>query len=99
MAVTLEFWKQKALGVIYVSYNREVYKIRDFLGLSDAREIVDLMYRKIEMDYPYEVKSSVMETVGEFIENHFLELDKQFDVVILGNGDRAKNVLFNIEKK
>ncbi len=99
MATTLEFWKQQGLNIVYVSYNHETFKLGEFLRLPEARDILELMYKKIEMDYPYEVKKTLIETVGQFIENHFLDLDKQFDVVILSNGERQKNVIFNIENK
>ncbi len=99
MAETIEFWKQKGLDIVYVNYNREVYKMGDFLRLPEAKEIIKEMYNKIETDYPYEVKDNLILTVGAFIENHFLDLDKKFDVVILKNGDKQKNVIFNIESK
>lgn len=97
MAITLEFWKRKFDGAIYVNYNTNTYGFNDFLQQPDAKKIVRKMYKTIERDYPYEVKDDIGETVGNFINKHFLEADKTFDVVILGSGSKTK-VIFNLEE-
>jgi len=99
MAITLEFWKNKGLNIVYVSFNHEVYKLADFLRLPEAGKIIEAIYKKIEANYLYEVKETVPQTVGEFIENHFFELNRQFDVVILSDGKTPEKIIFNMETK
>jgi hypothetical protein len=98
MAVTLEFWKSKSLNSICVNFNRETYSLRDFLLLDDAKQVVKAMYKKIEQDYTNELKDTIPATVGEFIKKHFLDYDKNYDVVILGEEPKL-SVIFNIEDK
>ena len=76
-----------------------MYKLSEFLKLPEAGKIIDAIYKKVEADYPYEIKETVPQTVDEFIENHFLELNRQFDVVILSDGKSAEKIIFNIETK
>lgn len=97
MAITLEFYKLDGTKSIYVSYNGKRYKIEDFFCLPEAGKIVTAMYDEIAESHPYEIKEDEIQTVGNFIHNHFLKLDKIFDVVILGEDSHKMSVRFNLE--
>ncbi|OHD61301.1 MAG: hypothetical protein A2014_07295 [Spirochaetes bacterium GWF1_49_6] len=96
MAMMLEFWKNGAMRKIYVNFDRQVMSLSAFLQYPEAKAIVKLMYNKIASEYTSELKDTELRTVGEFIHNHFLRLDKKFDVVVLGDENR-RTVLFNVE--
>lgn len=98
MAMMLEFWKNGAMRKIYVSFDSKVMSLSAFLLHPEAKAIVNLMYNKIAADYTHELKDTPLRTVGEFIRNHFLSLDKTFDVVVLGD-ENKRTVLFNLEDK
>jgi hypothetical protein len=98
MAITLEFWKSKPLNTICVNFNQGTFPLRDFLLMDDAKKVVKAMYKKIERDYTSELKDTIPGTVGEFIKKHFLDYDKNYDVVILGE-EPNWSVIFNIEDK
>ncbi|NPV01696.1 MAG: hypothetical protein HPY53_09990 [Brevinematales bacterium] len=96
MAMMLEFWKNGAMRKIYVNFDRQVMSLSAFLLYPEAKALVKLMYNKIASDYTSEIRDTELRTVGEFIRNHFLRLDKTFDVVVLGD-DNRRTVLFNLE--
>ena len=98
MAMMLEFWKNGAMRRIYVNFDRQVMSLSAFLQHQEAKVIVDMMYNKIAAEYTMELRDTPLRTVGEFIKNHFLSLDKTFDVVVLGNSEK-RTVLFNLEDK
>ncbi|OHD57056.1 MAG: hypothetical protein A2Y33_09010 [Spirochaetes bacterium GWF1_51_8] len=97
MAITIEFWRSRTLNTVCVNFNECTYLLRDFLLLDDAKIVVKAMYKKIERDFPLELNETVFATVGEFIKKHFLVFDKNYDVVILGEGPQT-SVIFNIEE-
>ena len=96
MAVTLEFWKDDASGLVYVEYNIKVFTLQDFLQLPEAGRIVKTIYEKIQNEYPQEDLKNPFKTVGEFIEKHFLKQNAALDVVILGEGEQL-SVQFQLE--
>jgi hypothetical protein len=98
MAMMLEFWKNGAMKRIYVNFDRQVMSLSAFLRHPEAKVIVDMMYKKISSDFTLELRDTPLRTVGEFIKNHFLSLDKTFDVVVLGSKEK-NTVLFNLEDK
>jgi hypothetical protein len=96
MAVTLEFWKSD--DRIWVEFNLKKYQLPEFLALPAAAGIITRMYDKIIAEYRNEVdfNRERPEILAAFIKKHFLEKDKKFDVVILGNGDVVQ---FHAEEK
>lgn len=74
-----------------------MYKLSDFMRLPESKEIIEKIYNKIARDYHYEDTGDKYETVGKFINRHFLDLDSKFDIVLLGEGEK-QTVLFNFEK-
>jgi len=95
MAHTIEFWKSE--DKVMVEYNLKTMELGEFMHLSDTAKILDMIYNKIILEFPKEVdfKQSKLEIVAFFIKRHFMEKDKAFDVLVLGNGNIVK---FNSEK-
>jgi len=93
----VEFWKKEPFKKIYVNFNRETMSLSSFLAHPEAKVILDLMYKKIQNDYTSELKETSLKTVGEFIKNHFLRLDKTFDVVVQGS-EGQKTILMNFDR-
>ena len=96
MASTLEFWKDG--DQIYVEFNLVKYAMPEFLRLEEASMLIDRMYGEIILNYKKDVDldQPKLTVVAQFIMKYFLDKDRTFDVVILGNGDVVK---FNLEKE
>lgn len=96
---SVEFYEKS--GKIRVQYNKKDFSLEEFLVLPEGKQILQKMYYKIITEYDDMIKGKVKdrnnkgEVVGVFIKNYFLEPDKSYDVVILGEEEVMK---FNLEK-
>ncbi len=95
MAITVEFWKQS--DKLFVEFNKKIYNFTQFIKLSEAQYVIELIYNKILTEYPKESfpDNNMCHVVGTFIKNHFLKKDNLFDLIILEDG---KTVKFNFEE-
>lgn len=97
---SIEFYQKS--GQIYVEFCEQKYPLAEFLQIPDAQFILNEMYHKIVTEYIDHIKTQIKnidnkgEVLGIFIKNNFLEKDKTYDVVVLGNGSVMN---FNLEEK
>lgn len=97
-AVNIEFFKKGSK--IRVEMNNQIMGLADFLRRNDTKLIIELMYNKIVIDYPYERSGkNKYEVVGNFIKKHFLLNDGIYDVRILsGTSGNYRTIYFNLEE-
>lgn len=102
MLNSLEFYKTH--HGIFVDFNdTKNIPFKTFLTLPKAQNFIKKMYIEIITKYKKEIKEEVDDTnniglvVGTFINKHFLEKDKTYDVVILGGSESGEVIKFNLE--